>query len=430
MTLRNVTLPAALAFLFAIALQVQGSLFATPAYEGLRVSLGDAMLPVAGLVILASLLRGKSLWPAWDKPFGLWAPALMSTAILLALLNGYYVQGGFSAWAWLNKGLGWIVLMAYLLLGTWLGNNGRPRDIILFVKTFCFFFCAIAFAVILLRLTILSAPIESRMMIPLYMQGLMGNRNAYAFLMACTAALLTLFTFRKPGLFPRWLLPVFWALYGLALMFNASRTLWICTALLAAVFLVMDWKKTLRFIIPALVAGVLIFNLGASGYYKQFAEAPYRSTRTLYKFIYGTDDPFIEARIHSTGDKNRLAIIKDCIDLIKQYPLQGAGLGTALYTQAQKHGKRVDIVDNTSLWILTEMGLIGLAVFLSSYGSMALSLKRKSRAGGEEENRIFTSAALLILMNFAVFCLFHEILYTRFLWFILGFALAKNRMRI
>src|SRR5690606_5102365 len=130
-----------------------------------------------------------------------------------------------------------------------------------------------------------------------------------------------------------------------------------------------------------------------------------------------------------TGDYQRLEIIRGAARLIEKYPLQGAGLGSALYFQEREHGKHINIIDNTGLWLLTETGIAGLAVFLACYAAMALACARGAGGlpGGLRNPRdLFALAALLMMLCFGVFSVFHEILYARFFWFATGLALAAR----
>ena len=51
----------------AIAVQVQVLIGETNDYTGLRLNLGDFFIPFAGLLVLCSLISGKSSWPQWAK---------------------------------------------------------------------------------------------------------------------------------------------------------------------------------------------------------------------------------------------------------------------------------------------------------------------------------------------------------------------------
>lgn len=123
-----------------------------------------------------------------------------------------------------------------------------------------------------------------------------------------------------------------------------------------------------------------------------------------------------------------MEIAKGAAQLIMKYPLQGAGLGSVLYFQEQEDAQTRNIIDNTGLWLLTETGLVGFGIFIASYIIMVLALTRNVENFRNPEDML-SLAALVILLCFGIFSLLHEILYTRFFWFILGMALAIPRTR-
>jgi O-antigen ligase len=116
-------------------------------------------------------------------------------------------------------------------------------------------------------------------------------------------------------------------------------------------------------------------------------------------------------------DMPRLMIVQDAFELIRAHPLRGAGLGTALHEQKETQGRAIAVIDNSLLWVLTEMGPLGLFGFIWVYLVMLAALYGKDKAP-------LSRAAFWLLLAFGIFSLFHEILYTRFLWFILGMALV------
>ena len=123
-------------------------------------------------------------------------------------------------------------------------------------------------------------------------------------------------------------------------------------------------------------------------------------------------------------DNNRFGVIKESLLLYKSHPITGAGLGSVVHAQNEKYGKTISVLDNTLLWILTEMGALGLFGFLWVYIVMLRSL---ANGWNDDANSWFYKAAFCLLLAFGLFSQFHEILYSRFLWFILGMALVLNR---
>lgn len=416
------------AVLFAIALQIQITLFASGDYMGLRISAADFLIPLAGLGILLSLFLKRSQLPQWKKPFAWHFPALMTGIIIMAMVNGYLVQGGISQWALVNKFIGWFLLMAYFYAGGWLAANHHEKYIPLFIKSFCGFFIFTAG----IEITDQFMRAQGVTLGPRAdwetIRGFTGNRNAFAFLMCCVASITTLYGFHKNGISTK-IMVLFWIAFPLAFLFNGSRTLWVCAAALLGIFTWMDWKKSVRCILPSILIGLFAFFIFSSEMQKKyFSFLPYNSINKLYNYMQTPEDPQAESLAFDTGDAGRMEIAKGAAQLIVKYPLQGAGLGSVLYFQEQKNAKTRNIIDNTGLWLLTETGIIGFGIFAASYIFMALALSRSARNFQNPEN-ILPLAALLVMLCFGIFSLLHEILYTRFFWFILGMALALPRTR-
>ena len=114
----------------------------------------------------------------------------------------------------------------------------------------------------------------------------------------------------------------------------------------------------------------------------------------------------------------RVTILSDGLELIRKHPITGGGLGSIVEHQKEEQGEVLAVMDNTLAWILVEMGPFGLFSFLLVYITMLHTLyKNRSRSA-------LHMAAFYMLIGFGFFSVFHEILYTRFLWFILGLTLA------
>ncbi len=129
------------------------------------------------------------------------------------------------------------------------------------------------------------------------------------------------------------------------------------------------------------------------------------------------------------GDPIRLSIIADAKEMIAMNPAIGSGLGSMLLYQEQKHGKMINLIDCTALWILVEMGLIGLVLFAGFYIQSARTLCAAYKTD-EDLSKAFRKSLFFILIAFTIMSLFHEIMYTRFIWFFLGLGLAlPSRMR-
>lgn len=424
---------ASLLFLFAVALQIQITLFAADDYIGLRANLADLLLPFAGVLIAGSLLLKKSCWPHWQRPFGYWAPALLSIIIGFALVNGYWAQGGWSHWALFNKGIGWCVLMAYLLAGGWLCTN-KPEEILRwFITPFIAFLILAITGDSIVRILYTHGYLPSLSLFGYSfgrdLAGFMVNRNAFAFLYLCALILGSMQLALHPALnrLQKIGFMALWFLLPLFLVLNLSRASLLVLVPLALYLLISQRCLFLRVCLPLTLAGLLLVpfanfanvenalhNLGkishVQAHVKNEGSLPYEES--VYR-----------------GDQVRIQIIQDSWGLIKEHPLTGAGIGTILKLQQDEGRQYVSVIDNTPLWLLTEMGPFGLLGFVSVYVSILLTLLRKRR-DADPENQAFIMSAVLILLAFGIYSLLHEILYARFFWFILGMSLALPTARL
>lgn len=421
-SLKNLaTLASFFAIYFGIALQIQATLGETENYLGLRINLGDLLLPIAGIIVLNSLIAKKSRWPEWRVKYGYgWIIALI-LAILLANVNSYLVNGMWSRWGLLNKGIGWLVLMTYFFLGAWLTTNFDDKPIRYFMKSLLFFFIgALPFFLIILILKDMGFDLGiATISYPL--SGFMANRNAYGFLLVACLLFTTLFSYSKKPIIPLIWVQILWGLLPLALVYNGSLA---CIGMSGIVIIGILMKKRshLQILLPLLIGVIFLFI---------FIEPEIIFKKRQIKRIAGlTTFSQENIKIKKNGleiglakDRLRISLIKDSFELWQQHPIFGAGLGSFMVDQIATYGGLTDTIHSTSLWIMTEMGIVGLLIFVSFY---ILCLKALWKRGPSKENfsSIFSFATFYFLLCFGLMSLVHEFIYTRHMWMIMGFALA------
>lgn len=409
-------------FAFAIALQLQITIFANDAYTGLRVNSADFLLPLVGLCILISLIAQRSKWPEWTPPFGYWSLALLTLVFSYSLLNSYLLYGDVSQWALVNKFAGWFVLCAYIGLAAWLATN-NPRSFFGdFNIGFLFTFCAVALFGIAQYFVFWELDSTLLGSAPLSLEGFMYNRNAYAFL---TITVLISCIFSPYGLrykkLEKMLHIAFWVLLPLIIYFNSSRALWLCAVLLMP--LLLTQYKILKLRHVAVLIGIGIITAGICFPATQ-ARGLKPLTQTIMLFVNEEDKSTVAQAIDADDSYNdvRFNMLDDSFGLLEQHPIRGAGLGAILEEQKTKDVKILSVLDNTLLWILTEMGPLGLLSFVLVYFVMLKSMIGKK--GEPIQNPEKMTIALMVF--FGVFSLFHEIMYTRFFWFLCGLSLVKS----
>jgi O-antigen ligase len=103
-------------------------------------------------------------------------------------------------------------------------------------------------------------------------------------------------------------------------------------------------------------------------------------------------------------------------------PLIGSGLGYFVEHFPRANGSSL-IIHSSYLWVLAELGLVGLAVF----GASALGLWRSvwRRVATDDGCQL----ALLLLAALATMSLVQDMLFQRVTYFILGLALALASAR-
>ena len=421
--------------LLALFLQIQITLFASSDYLGLRINSADLLLPIAGLLILTSLFFKRSSWPIWQKPFGYWAPILLSTVIVLALLNGYRLQGEWSNWALINKGVGWFVLMAYLALGAWVTSNKEEVIQHWFVRPFVLFLCIVTIFETITRILVHHDILAHFTILGAFenheLSGFMANRNAFAFLYLSVLSICSLLLLKRVQLqrIDNFAFHSLWLLLPLFCVMNASRSILLIVLPLILYILIKNWRFLVSKLLPLIIIGLLITPLANT----QKIKNSLKNHRTLHH--YGVEhlksdniSPETENGMYK-GDSLRIQVIKDSFRLYTQNPITGAGIGSVYaYQQKQEDREFTAIIDNTPLWVFTEMGPFGFLAFATVFFSMIIALHRKS-GKMETHDQVMAYATILLLIGFGLFSLFHEILYTRFFWVFLGMGLAVPALK-
>jgi hypothetical protein len=119
-----------------------------------------------------------------------------------------------------------------------------------------------------------------------------------------------------------------------------------------------------------------------------------------------------------TSDHERWITFAHAVDLFRSSPIFGAGLGVFFANSPTWLGHH-QVIHNTSLWILAEFGLMGMAVI--GWGGYLLARYAIKLGTTQPARRIL----LLLVLTFAAFSLAHEIFYQRIFWLILGATLAQ-----
>lgn len=375
--------PRLLIALLALAVHVQLTV-------GARLAVSDLIVAV---LVPTLLLAWKSV-----RPYP-WVIGLVAVTLVFVL---GFLMGPKDTWA-ITKFGGWFVLLAYGGVGLLIGEHYR-----LFAQIFILGLCSLVltFAVMTVFGIHWSGPFDPRF------SGLMGNPNAFALALVCGIALC-------PSAFDRWELPA--ALLAAGVFFS-----WSMAGILAFVLVAIVWllktRELISFARVALFAGLAYFSplITNAGLHALTPNVPiviggglgYKFGAILSQPEQGTAEVEERSRrVLSRSFEVRVRSNQQAIDLWKQSPILGAGLGTFW----EMYRDKGTIIHSTPLWILTEFGIIGLFAFGFLFLSFAYHLQKQ---------RLF--AAQLVLIGWTVMALPHELMYQRIPWLVLGIFVGAN----
>ena len=390
-------------YAWAALLVVQLSL---PRLLGVRFAPSDVLLVLTGAGLLWRALRGEGLraaLQAWRTSLDGWLLALI-LVFAMGTLVVWLRTGTVSSYALLNKDVGLFVLIAsYYLASILLTNKVRIERLVQVLVASA----SIVTIVSLAAFVAWSAfGIQSRFILGTTgrLVGLLLDPGAYGGLLAVTILLqLGLLVFgssRKGAL--RALLGANAVLLTAALVLTRSRSAWLgfLVGLAVLLWLSRRWFSRKRILIGGLVlAGAIALAYGFLG-------------------------PHIGRFISSTLNDRTVLIRWDVISLgFQQFvhsPVWGIGLdGTrALGTQ--------DIIHNSYLFFLIEMGLVGLAVLAGLLTRVGCNLRRAVLAPNVQRSlSVGVVAGWAALLGLALGI---EAFYQRELWLL--FAVAEGLRRV
>lgn len=419
-------LPTVSLCVFAIVLQIHTTLYKEPGiYSGLRLALSDLLLPFIGLGIAWSLIRRRTLWPRWEsKAPLLWISALTGV-LLLACVHTYFLYGAFDHWALTNKITGWFTLIAYFLLAAWIATNAQRTNINRFFHVFFWFVFITAMyqlGLLLYRDMFLTSSSAYR-----YIEGFTTNRNAFSliFLISCAW-----FYCQKTGhksVLQKTSVFIFWFFVPLIFSYIASRAaLALAVIALCAIIIHSVFERQARATLLSILCGILFICAAFAPSPERFPVIQSSQTKSfaLIDNLANLEPSFEKKRdIPYVGDNIRLMVLNVAGPMITERPWLGSGLGSVRIEQTKEYDHIYDIADSTPLWLIAETGIIGFSVF-AGFGFFILIYCWRRTRDGPEDDQAFYRFMVAALIIFAAMSVFHEILYTRFAWVLLGIALC------
>lgn len=344
--------------------------------------------------------------PAWRiKHFNL-ALGAISLLLLLGFLRGW-LEIGVTQWALGGRLLGWLVLLGYLSAGYLIVANIGAHGLRRLAETLV----ASAAVVVMLQASLRLLDhwgVNTGAQLAPNFEGYASNRNAFAFQLLAVMALLlgysqvyARYSVRMCRPTRAWIFSVLLGIVLAGLMWTASRAgllVGLMVLLVAGIGRLADRRMLGWGLIFAAILWAAVW-LGAQS-------APVQSV------------PVQGAFSGDYSDQERWATLTHALELWQESPIIGAGLGVFIAKSSAWLG-HPQVIHNTPLWILTEFGLVGVAVMGWAFFLLVRHAIRFDTL--QPARRIL----LLLIMAFAIFSFAHEIFFQRIFWFVLGAVLAR-----
>lgn len=387
---------------------------------GVRINAADplliALLPLAAIThkTMGELLRER-----WVRGL-LWALAAGTAVLTISYAIGV-ARGGLGTWATI-KLVGWFVLLVYLLLGLLIGLGARSSGRHGFVAAF------VGFQLLLMAIYLVSQSLRIELVTNTgdRFTGLAANPNVMALYAVCALALGLAYIGRTRG--PRLASWLTYFVVGLALacvLFTKSTAgLFAAMAIMSAS--VLRRRGGWRLVLSGALIGVSLYA-GATLAIERVAAGGSALKKLGYLTAFSLDGGSENESVPSASMAQRIESYRLAGEMWLADPVLGAGLGQHIRAQLIEHPEQEPVqVHSTPLWLATETGTTGLIVFGMMFVLVWRRLRWLSDVQTETPTRDadFAAAILLALLGWAVMSLFHELMYQRALWLLIGLALA------
>jgi uncharacterized membrane protein YbhN (UPF0104 family) len=362
----------------------------------LNLNPADPFALIGAALFVHSMYRsGAPLWRLANLPLHI---AAMTAVIIAAFAIGL-ASFGMTDWAFFNRTLGWFVLLAYASTGALIFQTGGPVGAVILVRTFI---GAVA-GVIAMDLVLVACARAgfnlSAAMLTVPLEGLSGNRNALAFLIVMALACIPMIGDR----------PFVLGCLGAGMWFTGSLA---GIGAAGIVFAAAILKGAVRASVAAkaVAAGLWIIAL-------LWLAAP---TASLLGLSPSAGSLGMTALTFSGSSfTERFRSMQGGLEMFMSHPVFGAGLGA--YMDAQTRIGDPLVIHSSPLWILAEMGAVGLAVFAwFGWRLTQTALQGKTAEG---------AALLLMVIGFCTMAVVHDMMYQRSIWLLAGALLVSSTVR-
>jgi hypothetical protein len=343
-----------------------------------RFAPADLVILLVPVVALHRLVVLRGTWSI--------SHTLMLLLLPTSLIYTLVIRGSLTSYAIVNKTLGMFLLfLAYIALTVAFRSYEQVTQV---VRVFVGSVTIVNVLSIISLLLVWDQPIFNDLASGMdRLTGMLVDPNAYGGLLVAALAFLIPGVRSGSRLLPAWLHYAAWVSLPFGIILTQSRSAWLAVGVLFIALSVMSPGIAARAVFALLVLVVVI------------AVAAGADARN--SFIDRSDRP--------ENIDSRVQHIRDAVDSYVESPVFGIGLG-AFYEEFDQ------IVHVTALWFLSDMGIIGLMVFIGFIGTFSLWAWRLARGRPDGPESDMTLGLLLAHASVVGLSVGIEVMYQRHWW--------------
>lgn len=402
----------------------------------LRIPTGSGELTanLADLIALTSL--GLAPYFLWTHRHTLPLPqvlligmAAVSLMITASLAYGY-LRFGWTSWAFLNRGLGWLIILGYVTTGIAIAmTTERYRRIIL--SAFIATGATIAALQIVLMFILLSGVMFQPDVFSLPYKGYAGNTNAFAVQMIMTGA--AAIAARHLGIYGQrnYLLPLILSIIAVAIYFCHSRAGLGMFIIMLAAMMIFPAGIRRRELLPAVLWSLAAMLLSTQLYIMYGFLLRFITDLFTIQGLVGDQNyvsiltDLLQVNLErQSGDLERWTSITDGWAMWLERPIFGSGLGAFMHHYLSTTGGPL-VIHSVPVWLLAETGLVGLLVVVGTFVALTIHAYRHIR---HPEAAGWAAGLLIAMICIAAGAVVHDLFYQRSFWFLLGLFAALPKV--
>jgi O-antigen ligase len=394
----------------ALAICLHFNIIVTIFSVPVRLALADLILPLALFFSVMASARTGLRRLRWLVPnFDLLLIGFLAW-FAVSCFVGWFYSGQILVWAWGPKLLGTLVLVGYLLAGLLVAEAGeevRNSALLAFVAT-----AWIVSLTVLVRFFVEingAYPFGQMQWRPV---GFSGNPNALAILLG-TALIIQIFTASALTRVPQWIAVLGLAFITAAIFLTGSRSSYLGFVFSLPLMFIFWERLDRRVLLFGLMLSLPILLIASIDCDFFAVDTPIANSKPLG---YASRNPIVV----DSGVSQRWQATTTALELWREAPILGIGIGGFAYNNRKHDPGSFNTLHTSALWLLVETGIVGLLLFGCILALLGWFLMKRACNSGDE-----ITTAICVVLAFAVGAsLGTEVIYQRYLWFLVGMVVA------